>query len=121
LILVADTLRISGRNMIVYAFINQPEVMKTEIAKFEGAARQIPALLASLRALMTTEMEKAAFERVERNLNAWVSMTAKVNAMSVAGNPAEAAVYSQKNTRVYAQAMDNNERDMVEAAAKLEH
>ena len=114
IILVGDTARISGRNVIVYKFIEQPELLATENGKFGTAAKQVRELLAQLQGLMVTEAEKSGFDKMESNLNTWLSMTEKINQMSLDGNPAEAAAFSQKNSRQYAQAYDKAKTELLE-------
>jgi methyl-accepting chemotaxis protein len=114
LIVVYDTARISGRNLLVYAFINQPEVLKVEAGKFGVAAQRVAGLMAELRPMMTADSEKAAFDRLETNIATWLSITEKVNAMTLAGNPAEGARTSQQSTRPYAQASDKAKTELLD-------
>jgi methyl-accepting chemotaxis protein/methyl-accepting chemotaxis protein-1 (serine sensor receptor) len=113
-LLSGDTARISARNILVYQFIDQPELVATETAKYEAANRQIGSLLGELHGLVATDTEKATFDRMGTNVNAWASGTDKVNATSLAGNPAAAAVYAQQYTRQYAQAYDKAKNEMLE-------
>ncbi len=114
LILVYDTARISGRNILVYSFINQPEVVKTEAGKFEAATKRVAGLMTELHGLMTAEAEKAALDRLETNIGTWLSLTDKVNALALAGSPAEAASNSQKMTRPFAQASDKAKAELLD-------
>jgi methyl-accepting chemotaxis protein/methyl-accepting chemotaxis protein-1 (serine sensor receptor) len=113
ILLAGDTARISARNLLVYQFIDQPELVAAETAKYEGADKQIRTLLGELRGLLATAAEKALFDRMNTNLDAWASGTEKVNGMSL-GNPAAAAVYAQQYTRQYAQAYDKAKIEMLE-------
>jgi methyl-accepting chemotaxis protein len=114
LIVVYDTARISGRNILVYAFINQPDVLKVEAGKYHAASQRVAGLMADLRPLMSADAEKAAFDRLETNLTAWLSTTERVNATSLAGNPAEGARVSQQTTRPYAQASDKAKTELLD-------
>jgi methyl-accepting chemotaxis protein/methyl-accepting chemotaxis protein-1 (serine sensor receptor) len=121
IILTGDTARISGRNLLVYGFVNQPEMLTAETAKFQAADKQVRELFRELRGLMVTDAERATFELMESNLNTWMAETQKVNAMSLAGNPAEAALYAQKNTRQYSQAYDKAKLDLMELQRQQVH
>jgi methyl-accepting chemotaxis protein/methyl-accepting chemotaxis protein-1 (serine sensor receptor) len=114
IMLAGDTARISARNILVYQFIDQPELVATESAKYEGANKQIGALLGELHGLLASVAERSAFDRMEADVNAWASGTDKVNAMSHAGDPAAAAVYAQQYTRRYAQGYDKAKIEMLE-------
>jgi methyl-accepting chemotaxis protein/methyl-accepting chemotaxis protein-1 (serine sensor receptor) len=114
LILAGDTARISGRNVLVYKFIDQPDMMNVEYGKFGAAAKQVHELSARLQGLMVTEGEKSAFDKMESSMDTWLTMTEKTNRMSLDGNPGEAAVFSQKNSRQYAQAYDKAKTDLLE-------
>src|ERR1035441_3069302 len=90
------------------------DMLKAESGKFQTAAQQVRELLAELRGLMVTEEEKSAFDKMEANMDTWLSMTAKVNETSIGGNPAEAAVFSQKNTRQYAKGYDKAKTELLD-------
>jgi methyl-accepting chemotaxis protein/methyl-accepting chemotaxis protein-1 (serine sensor receptor) len=114
ILLAGDTARISARNILVYQFIDQRELVATETAKYEAANTQINLLLGELHGLLATGAETAVFDRMDTNASAWASGTDKVNAMGLAGNPAAAAVYAQQYTRQYAQAYDKAKIEMLE-------
>jgi methyl-accepting chemotaxis protein/methyl-accepting chemotaxis protein-1 (serine sensor receptor) len=114
LIVAGDTARISGRNVLIYKFIEQPDMLATESAKFQAADKQARVLLGELHGLIATAAEKVLFEQMDANLSTWNSMTEKVNAMSIGGNPAEAAAFAAANTRQYAQGYDKAKTDLME-------
>src|ERR1017187_5352057 len=53
LIIRVDRQRISGRNVIVYAFVNKPDIVAQEIAKFENAYKEGSQIAETLRGLLT--------------------------------------------------------------------
>jgi methyl-accepting chemotaxis protein len=93
------TIRLGGRNTLVYAFMRKPEVMEQEIRKTEAASAQLDAAVAEVKRLIVSEREKAAFAQVESTLKAWAANTRNVINMSRTSTPEEAAAESAKNGR----------------------
>jgi methyl-accepting chemotaxis protein/methyl-accepting chemotaxis protein-1 (serine sensor receptor) len=114
LILVSDTVRISGRNIIVYSFIHETDVLRTEVGKYETSAKRVAGLIAELHGLMTTDAERAVLDRMDTNMATWLSTTDKVNGMALAGQPAEASSYSAKHTRPFAQGFDKAKIELLD-------
>ena len=115
LILRVDAQRISGRNAIVYSFLNKPEILEQEVNKFEIAYKQKSEIAESLRGLFTTEAEVANFHELETSLATWTEVTRRTFPLCRQGKPAEASALSQKEGRSVAAISDKAKLQLVDS------
>ena len=115
LILRVDAQRISGRNAIVYSFLNKPEILEQEVGKFETAYKQKNEMAETLRGLFTTEADVANFREMEASLAAWTEVTRRTFPLCRQGKPAEAAELTQKEGRSLAAASDKSKLQLVDS------
>jgi methyl-accepting chemotaxis protein len=106
--------RVAGRNALVYAFLQKPDVMEQEIRKTETAGGQVQVAVVEVERLMNSAREKEAFARAKSSLPAWFANTRNVNDLCRAGKPAEAALASAKNGRAVSQALDKANTELLE-------
>jgi methyl-accepting chemotaxis protein/methyl-accepting chemotaxis protein-1 (serine sensor receptor) len=115
LILRVDAQRISGRNAIVYSFLNKPEILEQEIGKFETAYKQKNEIAETLRGLLTSEADIANFRDMEASLATWSEVTRGTFPLCRQGKAGEAAELSQKEGRSVAAAGDKSKLQLVDS------
>ena len=115
LILRVDAQRISGRNTIVYSFLNKPEILEQEVGKFETAYKQRQEIAETLRGLFTTEADAAKFREMEASLATWTEVTRRTFPMCRQGKAAEAADLTQREGRSVAAASDKAKVQLVDS------
>jgi methyl-accepting chemotaxis protein len=115
MILRVDAQRISGRNTIVYSFLNKPEVVEQEVSKFETAYKQRNEIAEALRGLLTTEADIANFRAMEASLATWTEVTRRTFPLCRQGKAAEAAELTQKEGRSVAAASDKAKLQLVDS------
>jgi methyl-accepting chemotaxis protein len=121
LILRVDAQRISGRNTIVYSFLNKPEILEQEVGKFETAYKQKKEIAETLRGLFTTDADVANFREMEASLATWTEVTRRTFPLCREGKAAEAAALTQKEGRTVAAASDKSKLQLVDSQRQALH
>ena len=102
-----DRIRIAGRNALVYAFFQKPEVVEQEIGKIEAAKPQFDQAAAVVKSFLDSPAEQRTFAEAAASIGPWYQNIETVNTLCRAGKPEEAAASSQKNGRAVAATFDN--------------
>ena len=108
-----DRVRMSGRQVLVYAFFHKPEIVEQEIHKIEVAKPQFDAAVVRVKGLLNSPKEEAAFAQAQSLIDPWYTNIENVNSLCRAGKPEEAATASQKNARAVSAAFDQARIDLL--------
>jgi hypothetical protein len=96
-----DRVRMSGRQVLVYAFFHKPEIVEQEIHKIEIAKPQFDRAVVRVKGLLNSPKEEAAFAQAESLIDPWYANIENVNSLCRAGKPEEAATASQRTLATY--------------------
>ena len=113
---VMDRIRIAGRQVLVYAFLEKPEIVEQEIGKIETAKPRFDQAVVRLRNLLDSPAERQAFAEAEAVIGPWYRNIETVNTLCRAEKPEEAAASSQKNGRAVSDTFDKVRIGLLESA-----
>jgi methyl-accepting chemotaxis protein/methyl-accepting chemotaxis protein-1 (serine sensor receptor) len=101
-----DRIRIAGRQVLVYSFLQKPDIVVQEIGKIQTAKPQFDEALARVKSLLDSPAERQALAESESVIGPWFQNIETVNTLCLAGKPEEAALSSQKNGRAVSTTLD---------------
>jgi methyl-accepting chemotaxis protein len=113
---IFDRIRVSGRQVLVYGFLHNSEIVEQEIHKIEVAKPDFDQAVLRVKALFDSPAEKTLLAEADSVMGPWYENVQTVNTLCRAGKPEDAAISSQRNGRAISAVFDKARIDLLSAA-----